>query len=244
MKDPSVLDVQRHLRKHADWGHDVTQHPRETIIRDKPYAARLGAVLRLNDDSDISTLSSKLMQSESPVLTSVATRVGTESQEDAYKGYIFKSLYITSSYPTVDTDKHEGDHHFFSASHSWKDRERHSYTQENVFKDGKLDPRRRQTFSNEKDVHDVLNRIATDKHKHFGSYISWDKDHYEETPIKHEQRHVFDLKKALTREYPDTPLMSGLIVVHSPGYKGDGEFIRRHVYDPKTEQLTKLVDYE
>lgn len=239
--DLSVIDVQRALREHADWGHDVTQHPRETIIRGKPYAARLGAVLRLTNIGDVSTLSSKLMQSERPVLAHISTHLGTERNDPYFD--TFKSLWITPQYPIVDTKK-ESDktYHRFGHGVDGSNHERHTYDQQNFFKNGKISPKRRQTFHVENDVHDVLNRIATDKHPYFGTHIHFPEDGGDPsfTPIEHGNHKVFDLQKALTREFPHTPPMSGLIAVHSPAFEGDRDRTRIHVYDPQTEQLMRV----
>lgn len=40
MRDISVTDVQRALRRHAEAGHDVTQRPDEVHIDSKPYRMR------------------------------------------------------------------------------------------------------------------------------------------------------------------------------------------------------------
>lgn len=75
MSDLPVTDVQRILREHADFGHDVLQHPHQSVIEGKPYGMRSLAVLGIwgPSSSNSHRLESQIMQSERPLLSIVTS---------------------------------------------------------------------------------------------------------------------------------------------------------------------------
>lgn len=77
--DLSVLKVQQALRKHAEVGHDVTQHPHEVHFDGKTYRMRVGSMLLMDEDDTYSVMRTGLTLSERPLLSVFMSRIGGQT---------------------------------------------------------------------------------------------------------------------------------------------------------------------
>lgn len=248
MKDLSVFDVQKALREHAQWGHDVTKHPHQSIVRDQPYGLRLGAQLRLPGDGS-SKLQSYLMQAERPVISSVNSFIITDSP--AHKALLVKPLF-----PTVETEQTEQRNRDFPSSHFTNglftggikmSEDHHNYREILATEHGIEDPEGPYIARNSS-VHEVLRSHQKDEFPHFGINIDWGSASHKTlfSPIPHASQNNFNAGEAISHLIHPREAgahagfvkpLSGLIVVSSPHPKLGYGLDRIHTYDPNTEEL-------
>lgn len=212
MADLSVTDVQRMLREHADFGHDVLQHPHQVVVQGKPYGMRVGSTLQLSKSgAGRHALVSHLMLSERPLLSGIVTR-----SDD-------KALTVTPYSPVRDD---YGDSFMIHAGIS---------PSEMLYNSLRTHPK------HSKSAHDALEAHANTRLEHIGvdyrgtnrgGPYKLHKDYGDFNP-------PFDMERALMSHTGDnTRPFSGLIrVTHS--YPGKFDDFETYHYDPRTEKLTR-----
>lgn len=253
MKELSVTDVQKALREHAQWGHDVTKSPRHSIVRDQSYGLRLGAMLQMPGDGS-SSLYSYLMQAERPVVSGVHSHITGSSAHGGGLGH--KRLQVHPMFPTVEKEHGHGD---FPMSHFTRGRfndkikmseKLHDYSEIIATEHGIEDPEG-PLIPHNSSVHDALRSHKEDAFPHFGINVEWGSHTRESkfTPIPHGSQHDFKMSEAISHLIRPTEAggdagivkpLSGLIIVSSPHPKLGYVMNAIHTYDPHTEELRRV----
>lgn len=217
MADLSVTDVQRMLREHADFGHDVLQHPHQSIIQGKPYGMRSMAQLLVRGSGKgmDSGLTSDILQSERPLVSRVLTNPG-ENGFDVY--------------PTMPHRARTGSHtalEFFTPIDNNPEQRPHteySTTLDNLAKT----------------PHDALQAHITEKFPYVGTEYTGSTTLYHKNLSDYSP--ALDLRNVLkeSQKYKVHEPFSGLITVyHHPDFNPRAYDV--YGYDPSTEQLIRHV---
>lgn len=220
MNNLSVTDVQRMLREHADFGHDVLQHPHQSIIQGIPYGMRSMAQLtvRGNGKDMDSGLVSDILQSERPLVSRVLTNPGE-------KGF--------DVFPTLPHRVRTGSHTTLGFFTPIDDNpEQRPHTEYSTTLEG--------VPNLAKTPHDALQAHITEKFPYVGTEYTGSTTLYHKNLIDYSP--ALDLKSFLkeSQKYKVHEPFSGRITVyHHPDFHSRAYDV--YGYDPQTE---KLIRYE
>jgi len=105
MLDLNVLDVQKALRKYAEYGHDVISDPQAVLLKGKPYRMALGHRLDIgaggvSNPSPDHWLSSYVTQAERPLVSNIQTKgiSGSDSLNSIDSSFIGNVHYLTPTF--------------------------------------------------------------------------------------------------------------------------------------------------
>lgn len=217
MTDLSVTDVQRMLREHADFGHDVLQHPQQSIIQGIPYGMRSMAQLLVRGSGKgmDSGLTSDILQSERPLVSRVLTNPG-ENGFDVFPTIPHRARI--SSHSTLE---------FFTPID--QNMELHPNTEYSTTLD---------IPNGAKTPHEALQAHITEKYPYVGTEYTGNTTLYHKNLSDYSP--ALDLGSVLkeSQKYKVHEPFSGLITVyHHPDLSSRAYDV--YGYNPKTEQLIR-----
>lgn len=219
MSEPSVTDIQKVLREHAEMGHDVISEPQRSIIEGTPYGLRSRAQLNIWGPGHADTsLMSDILQSERPLLS----RFGTSSTT--------KGMYLYPLFPHRNAVSTPGKVH-----DTFSDMPDSPF----LYPEMEFDSKGLYTEISGKTVHDALKAHVNFRTDRAGSeYLGGDS--YKFYSNMGEFSPAFDLRAALKNNsrYTGHDPFSGIITVHYHPPESVTSY-SVYGYDPKTEQLIR-----
>lgn len=242
MSDISVLAVQKALRQHADFGHDVIRDPRmvhlgeihDPSIPYKGFGMAVGHSLhiRLTDNpSEMQhRLETNLINGENNSTSSIFSTIGFPHEKDDSPGFPQGEPKLLTPHPTLihrnlsigfPHVKGDGSSHYLSTPNGL-------YLYENGLGQNRM--------HYGTSIQDALKHAQVSPSEYFNKFG---------LPADEETRNKFKPQEALAnylRNYG--PRGSGPITVISHGKTHPNEYnpVAAHSYDPDTEQLIKLTD--
>jgi hypothetical protein len=230
MSNPRVTDVQAALRRFRNLGHDVLEDPRAVHVEGQRYGMAAGHILTLSDVHSYKALSSKLQQSERPMLSIVHSSIDAHPNDidEISRSVVRATPLIHPVQPGNDANRP------LELMHSY------SQQQDNepgAFMETSKAPTGTTMFEKvaggpHKDIHEALRAHTTEETSHVGQVRG-------SRPIKTRemtQDDRFDHQSALLAELHPVKPHSGLIYVsHYSPVNGWTD----HSYNPETEQLLK-----
>jgi len=252
MKDLSVLDVQRELKRHRDYGHDVLTNPSQTIFEDVPYQARVATILTIRDNNSplaLSGLVSHLMQSERPVISSLISTYHDHQRKPHSTIVQVGTPSVTVPHKKSDYSEYGSNFHFWGPGSSVE----HFAPKLYFYGDERDASVERWPEAFARTPHEALQNHVTSPFNTIGLHrepTGLDNYSYNLTHPKtlNDFKTPFNLKEALYKlsnfdfgnsTSTDIPPFSNVIRVRQPGVSTMAES-QNYLYFPETEQLHKV----